>query len=112
MFDAAAGRIATDRLCGPPCGSRPSDCARGLAGTWSGVSSLAACRSACLRCDQCRFVSYSARQQECLWNRHCAPQTVFGRAHEGFDTFGVRPGAHSYNISANTPLDAPARCQL
>ena len=112
MFDAAAGRIATDRLCGPPCGSRPSDCACGLAGTWSGVSSLAACRSACLRCDQCQFVSYSTRQQECLWNRHCAPQTVFGRAHEGFDTFAVRPGGHSYNISADTPLDAPARCQL
>ena len=107
MHGVATGLIATDRLCGPPCGVKPSDCARGLAGTWPGVSTLAACRSACLRCDRCRFVSYSVRQRKCLWNRHCAPQPVFGRAHEGFDTFGVRRGIRSYNISSSRPLDAP-----
>ena len=100
--------IARDRRCGPPCGGGKnlSDCTRDLAGTWSDVSTLAACTALCQRCDQCRFVSYSARQRECAWNRHCAPQTTFARSHRGFHAYGVRRGAHAYNMStSNAPLD-------
>ena len=93
--------IARDRRCGPPCGGgkKLSDCHRDLAGTWSDVSTLAACTELCQRCDQCRFVSYSARQRECQWNRHCAPQTTFAKSHRSFHAYGVRRGAHAYNMS-------------
>ena len=110
--ETGARLIATDRRCGPPCGGskKLSDCTRDLAGAWSDVSTLAACTELCQRCDQCRFVSYSARQRECVWNRHCAPQTTFAESHRGFHAYSVRRGAHAYNLSTNilsfaAPLD-------
>jgi hypothetical protein len=68
MAEDAAGRPG---LCGRACGTVRNVCDRGMAGTWLGVGSLAACVARCRGCDRCRYVSFDGAQSECLWSHKC-----------------------------------------
>ena len=96
--------LPAGQLCARECAGVAGDCARDLAGTWSRVASLDECRSRCAQCAGCGFVSYSPKQGECLWSRHCPPPTRAVHA-AGFETFQVkhqRPNvsSHSSELSA------------
>ena len=54
--------------CNPPAAG---DCARGLAGIWTGVPTLSDCTARCEGCAQCHYVSHDRLQAECLWYRNC-----------------------------------------
>ena len=61
-------------------------------GSWPSAS-LESCLSRCMRCSRCRFVSFSARFQDCSWYHSCGRPALEQAAGTGHLTRRVRSSA-------------------
>jgi len=62
--------MAKAGLCAPT-EHNSGDCELSSSGSWSGMDSLRACNEKCRYCDNCVYVSYSKRNDDCSWYASC-----------------------------------------
>ena len=86
--------------CGNTVNGQGEKCARlDVKGSWPS-SSRGSCLSRCVRCEQCQFISYSDRFQDCSWYRTCKPKKLVATSGTGHTTRQVRDGAGGAVLSA------------
>jgi hypothetical protein len=88
---------------------RSGNCTIDDKGSWS-LTSLSACRSACLACPRCRYLSFSRTERDCSWYTECSLADLRRSPNSAPDyvTLALRSQIESTalaNTSSSRPLD-------
>ena len=103
--------------CARTCDGDEGDCAIGDLGTWPGrkygILGLTACAAACRRCARCRYVSFSAKNDDCSWFHSCSMQHLgIDWGGDSYTSLAVRPAPEAERAARTRPRATGGRSLL